>query len=573
MENFRDTLEEENSTSPSFIENSCPGEDNFCNTKGNKATKKEREGKKPSELGPVLNAGEGFTKSLENLPTFSTIVIDNHLLGPKSSMLVSSTRSKAFRNKRCGYRLWKEGYVRNILVKPNVIARKVLFIAKAKVHASMKNISYTTYVHFDQTIGDILEAKCNCKAGQGGVCKHVAALLYSLLDYLHLGLKEIPPDITCTQVAQKWHVPSSANLTLTKAVKFTDITFEKAEVGKKRKRPIVSGERPFCALPSYARQITPQQIEDLASDLRKAGKASLLCSALASNGYQPCKLFITSCNDTVRLNQDVEAIAHDNQHPIINALFIKMEDAIDNVIPSNTAEEISEIVGVSKDKAIEICINTLKQADCAGWYLERSKRITASIFGKVINRRKTLFPKALLKQILEKPMGKMTNYPVPLKWGIEHESVAIEEYLRKKKLPLTAMKSCGFVINPKWPWLGCSPDGIIIENGSPAGCIEVKCPYSKRDCSIKEAALTDKSFFMKVLENKCELKVGHFYYYQCQGIMNILELPWVDFVVFTTRDIHIERIFRDQTLWIRKMLPELTRFFSLYILPKLLPSS
>ena len=215
----------------------------------------------------------------------------------------------------------------------------------------------------------------------------------------------------------------------------------------------------------------------------------------------------------------------------------------------------------------------MKQADCAGWYLERSKRITASIFGKVINRRKTLFPKALLKQILEKPMGKMTNYPVPLKWGIEHESVAIEEYLRKKKLPLTALTSCGFVINPKWPWLGCSPDGIIIENGSPAGCIEVKCPYSKRDCSIKEAALTDKSFFMKVLENKCELKVGHFYYYKCQGIMNILELPWVDFVVFTTRDIHIERIFRDQTLWIRKMLPELTRFFSLYILPKLLPSS
>ena len=117
MENFRDTLEEKNSTSPSFIENSCPGEDNFCNTKGNKATKKEREGKKPSELGPVLNEGEGFTKSLENLPRFSTIVIDNHLLEPKSSMLVSSTNSKAFRNKRCGYRLWKEGYVRNILVK------------------------------------------------------------------------------------------------------------------------------------------------------------------------------------------------------------------------------------------------------------------------------------------------------------------------------------------------------------------------------------------------------------------------------------------------------------------------
>ena len=146
-------------------------------------------------------------------------------------------------------------------------------------------------------------------------------------------------------------------------------------------------------------------------------------------------------------------------------------------------------------------------------------------------------------------MGKVRHYPVPLRWGIEHDSVvAIEEYVRKKKLPLTAMTSCDFVINPKWHLLGCNPDGIIVGNGSPDTCIEVKCPYSKRNCSIKEAALTDKSFFMNVLENKCDLKVGHFYYYQSQGLMTILEVACIDFVVFANRDIHVERIFRDQTM-------------------------
>ena len=84
-----------------------------------------------------------------------------------------------------------------------------------------------------------------------------------------------------------------------------------------------------------------------------------------------------------------------------------------------------------------------------------------------------------------------------------------------------------------------------------------------------EAAMTDKSFFMKMVERKCQLKAGHLYYYQCQELLNILEVPWVDFVIYTNKDIYIERIFRDQNLWTSKMLPEITSFFCQYNLPKL----
>ena len=459
----------------------------------------EIEGFASSQLGRFLDDSTEFTKSLKNIPPLSSKTIDDHLIKGTSTMMASSTTSQAYRNKRHGYRLWKEGYVKNIVVKPNVIAKKVLFIVKAKIHASMKNISYIVYVHFDQNHGDIVEAICICKAGQGCVCKHVTALLYTMLDYLHLGLQEIPPDITCTQVAQKWHVPSTANLTLAKAVRFDDITFEKAEIGKKRKRPIVSGERIFCALPSYARQVTPQQIENLAVDLTKAGKASLFCSALASNSYKPCAMFKTSCNVSSRLDPAMQEVVNGIKQPVIHALFQNMENTMEKFIGSNDAIEISQKVGVSKDNAYDICINTLQQANCTSWYLQKSKRITASIFGKVINRRKTLFPTTLVKLILQKSMNKGRNTPAPLKWGLENESVAIGEYLKQKYLLPTAIESCGLVVNPKYPWLGCSPDGIVVENGSPAGCIEVKCPYSKRDCLVREAAMTDKSFFMKMV--------------------------------------------------------------------------
>ncbi len=69
---------------------------------------------------------------------------------------------------------------------------RLLFLVKARVHASMKSTHYTVYVHLDQATGDAVYAKCNCNVGQGGYCKHAGALLYNLLDYVNMGATEIP---------------------------------------------------------------------------------------------------------------------------------------------------------------------------------------------------------------------------------------------------------------------------------------------------------------------------------------------------------------------------------------------
>ena len=92
---------------------------------------------------------------------------------------------KAYRNKQHGYRVWKEGYVSNVEVKPNVLANgKQLFLVKFLVAASMKSTKYVVYCHLNQETGDVAHAKCCCKAELGGCCcKHFAALLYTLLDY------------------------------------------------------------------------------------------------------------------------------------------------------------------------------------------------------------------------------------------------------------------------------------------------------------------------------------------------------------------------------------------------------
>ena len=110
--------------------------------------------------------------------------------------------------RKVGYKLFKAGYSRQFMVKPNVKKDEAVhFLVRCYVNAEMKKKQYLVYVHLHQHSGDVTYAKCYCPAGAGGCCKHVAATLYQLLDYIELGLSDIPDDTTCTQELQKWHVP------------------------------------------------------------------------------------------------------------------------------------------------------------------------------------------------------------------------------------------------------------------------------------------------------------------------------------------------------------------------------
>ena len=83
-----------------------------------------------------------------------------------------------------------------VRVKPNVKGARLLFIVKCNVAAAMKRILYDIYIHLCQETGEIFYAKCSCKAAAGGCCKHVAAVLYKLVDYRELEIKVVPDDKT-----------------------------------------------------------------------------------------------------------------------------------------------------------------------------------------------------------------------------------------------------------------------------------------------------------------------------------------------------------------------------------------
>ena len=89
--------------------------------------------------------------------------------------------------------------------------------------------------------------------------------------------------------------------------------------------------------------------------------------------------------------------------------------------------------------------------------------------------------------------------------------------------------------------------------------------FYKKNVKLTEAAEDDKSFFKKA-DNGLQLERKHVYFYQCQGVVNILNFPWIDFIVFTEVDMHVERIYKDALLWKNIMMPELTNFFVIIFL-------
>ena len=197
-----------------------------------------------------------------------------------------------------------------------------------------------------------------------------------------------------------------------------------------------------------------------------------------------------------------------------------------NIWP-DTLKRIDNNVGVGKNEAVAIEVSTRLQRKSKDWFKERQKRLTSSLFGRVINGRESIAPVSIVASI-NKTSTSTSRISPSLKWGIDNEHVAHEMCKSKSG---EEVADCGLIINPSWPLLACSPNSIVYRESNPIGAIEIKCPFSNKEMTIEECC-KDSSFYLKKnSDGVITLKQSHVCYYQCQGALNITGLDWIDFVV------------------------------------------
>ena len=104
----------------------------------------------------ILPDNEIWTKSLKNIPRFSSVTIAKHLEKCGKSCVGEK-----------GYKFFVENYIHDILVREN--KRKSLHVIKGRCHRSQrKNKALHTMQITVKSVNeraDVSKARCSCKAG------------------------------------------------------------------------------------------------------------------------------------------------------------------------------------------------------------------------------------------------------------------------------------------------------------------------------------------------------------------------------------------------------------------------
>ena len=96
--------------------------------------------------------------------------------------------------------------------------------------------------------------------------------------------------------------------------------------------------------------------------------------------------------------------------------------------------------------------------------------------------------------------------------------------------------------------------------------MEIKCPETKFEVTPLDAC-SDPAFYLEDMDGVPTLKKSHGYYDQVQGQLGITKAKWCDFVVYTDKELSIERLTLNKIHW-TELKQRLTHFYFEYFLPE-----
>ena len=159
------------------------------------------------------------------------------------------------------------------------------------------------------------------------------------------------------------------------------------------------------------------------------------------------------------------------------------------------------------------------QQGTPAWFNARKGKLTASRFGAAAGICPYTSRAKALRMDLE--VEKWTGNVEACVWGTTNEKNAVKDYMIRTGNVVTHK---GFLTHPNYPWLGGSPDGLVGEEG----IIEVKCPFAKKVPHIK---------------------IPPVYYCQINGLLEIMNRQWCDYISWTPSEMKVYRVYRDPDLF------------------------
>ena len=247
----------------------------------------------------------------------------------------------------------------------------------------------------------------------------------------------------------------------------------------------------------------------------------------------------------------------------LTELFSKEFQALSGQPLLEKAKEVFQCMTISTHESALVEKATRNQRECTEWYRQREGRLTASSFHDVFVRKNQSDPVALVKKLLTR---KSLTFVPAIKWGIDSEDIARQDYVHKMKASHQDFEctQAGLVINPFYPHLGASPDGFTQCHCCGQGILEIKCPFSGKECHPNDLK-GKKGFFLY----QHGLIQSNRYYTQVQGQLMVCEKDFCDFVVWTPKGIFIQRIFMDSAFR-ERLIKKLTTFYVEQFLPELM---
>ena len=478
-----------------------------------------------------------WTSDLRGTPAVSFLQLYEYLVIRTSKFKHILLKSTAYKKLKA-FQFFFEGFIKKV----DVAKDNNFTFLDVRVKASMKRILYKVIIKLSNKSGDVCSAACSCPAGIGiggfSNCNHVGGVLFALEDFNRRGLQEHPSAVSCTSKLSAWNVPNASALRSFNPAPIDQIIIKKIKFGKNNDVTYSPGCKSFDPRAASDRVVSNDRFDILKTKLAEAPISADVDSVVtdAKNVEKPCLH---------------EAISFNKHYDISKASFKEMMEF-----------HCSEML-LSEDEILDIEKSTQGQALNSNWIKHRLYRITASNFyAAAVN---TVEPSSKLRSMYYKSFDSAATLH-----GKKFEGHVRELYsLLLEKEGMTAnVTEVGLKISPSFPFLGASLDGIVKCANETWG-LEIKCPFSKFNGSLKDA-LSDKKFFLAKDGDNGMLKRRHPYYFQLQGQMLCAKLHRVDFVVWfgDAEPLFIESIQYDEDFTVNYLLPRLKYFFCRAVLPE-----